>query len=40
MYGGGGDLGGAGGSAWKAPEDPAVQIGGKDEVSNKQSSLF
>ena len=28
--------GGAGGSAWKAPEDPAVQIGGKDEVSQKK----
>ena len=32
MYGGGGDLG-AGGSSWKAPDDPAMQIGVKDDVS-------
>ena len=32
MYGG--DIGGAGGgSNWKAPDDPSLVVGGKDDVS-------
>ena len=31
MYGG--DLGAGGGGNWKAPDDPSLVVGGKDDVS-------
>ena len=34
MYGG--DLGAGGGGNWKAPDDPSLVVGGKDDVSITQ----
>ena len=31
--GGGGSGGGGGGGNWKAPDDPSLVVGGKDDVS-------
>ena len=33
MYGGDLSGGAVGGSSWKAPEDPGLIVGGKEEVS-------
>ena len=41
MYGG--DLGaggGGGGGNWKAPDDPSLVVGGKDDVSISKVVLF
>ena len=36
MYGGDLGAGGGGGGNWKAPDDPSLVVGGKDDVSMPQ----
>ena len=39
MYGGDLGAGGGGGGNWKAPDDPSLVVGGKDDVSINQLIL-